>query len=253
MTRRQLFVLAIALLLTNVTVGQSIAVESQSFLGTKKLISKSYNGCCAQNGFKAIYYFDDNGRTVKTSNYFKRQLRSCYEFRYNEEGLLIEKILVYDINNKSSADTTKFVYSTDEKGRVISKTDYFGKWTATETYSDFDIFNNPQTVTHTFNSSIFVEKKQFNSNGQEILNQRFEKDSITQTEESRYNQYGDKIYSNIPTLMDKETGKMVLQIGGNRHWYLEEYEYTYDKLNRWIEKYVIYTNKKVLLETRIYD
>ena len=52
--------------------------------------------------------------------------------------------------------------------------------------------------------------------------------------------------------MDTTTGKMISQIGGNRHWFREEYEYTYDKLNRWIEKYVTYDNKKVLLETRIY-
>ena len=102
------------------------------------------------------------------------------------------------------------------------------------------------------NNISFVEKRRFNSTGQQTFNQRLENDSITQIEESQYNQYGDKIYSNVPTLKDKKTGKMIRQIGGNRHWFLEEYEYTYDKLNRWIEKYVIYDNKKVLLETRIY-
>lgn len=73
--------------------------------------------------------------------------------------------------------------------------------------------------------------------------------NITQIEESQYNQYGDKIYSNVPTLMDTTTGKM----SDWWHWFREEYEYTYDKLNRWIEKYVTYDNKKVLLETRIYS
>ena len=252
MTKRQIFVLMILLFLTNISVGQSIAVESEKFPGSKKLINKSYNDCCAQKGFKSIYYFDDNGRTIKSFNYFKIKLRERYEYRYNDKGLLIEKIKVSDHNNKSRTDTTKFVYSLDEKGRVISKTEYFGQWTATETYSDFDSFNNAQTVTHSFNNISFVEKRRFNSTGQQTFNQRLENDSITQIEESQYNQYGDKIYSNVPTLKDKKTGKMIRQIGGNRHWFLEEYEYTYDKLNRWIEKYVIYDNKKVLLETRIY-
>ena len=37
-----------------------------------------------------------------------------------------------------------------------------------------------------------------------------------------------------------------------RYSAVEIYEYTYDKLNRWIEKYVIFDNKKVLLEKRFY-
>ena len=252
MTRRQTFVLVILLFLTNGSFGQSIAVESEKFPGSKKLIIKSYNGCCVQKGFKSIYYFDDNGRTIKSFNYFKRQLIESYEYRYNDKGLLIEKTMVSDLNNNARTDTTKFVYSLDEKGRVISKTEYFGQWTATEMYSDFDSFNNPQIVTNSFNNISYIEKRQFNSSGQQTSNQRLEDDSIIQIEESQYNQYGDKIFSNVPTLADKKTGKMIMLIGGNRHWFLEEYEYTYDKLNRWIKKYVIYDNKKVLLETRIY-
>lgn len=252
MTRRQTFVLVILLLLTNISVGQSIDVESEKFPGSKKLINKSYNGCCAPKGFKSIYYFDDSGRMIKSFNYFKRQLRESYEYRYNDKGLLIAKIMVSDLNKKSHADTTKFVYALDEKGRVISKKEYYGQWTATETYSDFDSLNNSQIVTHSFNNTTFIENRRFNSAGQQTFYQRMEDDSITQIEESQYNQYGDKIYSNVPTLADKKTGKMIMQIGGNRHWFLEEYEYTYDKLNRWLEKYVIYDNKKVLLETRIY-
>ena len=252
MTRRQTFALVILLFLAHLSVGQSIAVEVEKFPGSKKLINKSYNGCCAQKGFRSIYYFDDNGRTNKSFNYFKRQLRESYEYRYNDKGLLIESIMVSDSKNKSHKDTTKFVYSLDEKGRVISKTKYFGQWTVTETYSDFDSFNNAQIVTHSFNNTSFVEKRRFNSAGQQIFNQIVEDGNITQIEESQYNQYGDKIYSNVPTLMDTTTGKMISLIGGNRHWFLEEYEYTYDKLNRWIEKYVTYDNKKGLLETRIY-
>lgn len=70
--------------------------------------------------------------------------------------------------------------------------------------------------------------------------------------------YGDKIYSNVPTLLDKETGKMVLFIVGRnytgcrRYSIIEVYEYKYDELNRWTEKYVVFDNRKVLLEKRIY-
>ena len=244
--------ITLLLLMTSVSFGQSIDVETEKFPETKKLIVKSFNGCCAQKGFRAIYYFDSSGRTIKSSHYFKRQLRASYEYRYNEKGLLIEKIMVYDINNKSRKDTTKFAYTFDQIDRVTTKTELFGKWSAIETYSDFDGLNNPITVRHTFDNNTFVEKKQYNSLGQEILNQRFKGDSLTRTEEIKYNEFGDIIYSNVPTLMDKETGKMIMLVGGNRHWFLEEYVYSYDKFNRWTEKYVVYDNKKVLLEKRIY-
>ncbi len=247
-----LFFLTLLLLLTTISFGQSIDVENEKFPGTKKLIVKSFNSCCAQKGYKAIYYFDSNGRTIKSSNYFKRQLRASYEYHYNEKGLLTEKIIVYDKNNKSPKDTTKFLYAIDHMDRVITKTEYFGKWFTMETYSDFDTLNNPTTIIHSFNNNTFLEQRKYNSLGQEILNQRLTNDTITSIEESKYNQFGDKIYSNMPTLTDKETGKMVRLIGGTRHWFLEEYFYTYDNKIRWTEKYVVYDSKKVLLEKRIY-
>lgn len=246
-----LFIASLLLLTTN-SFGQSIDVENEKFSGTKKLIIKSFNSCCAQKGYKAIYYFDSIGRTIKSSNYFKQKLLASYEYRYNDNGLLTEKIMVYGINNKARKDTTKFTYTFDQKDRVTAKTEHFGNWTSIDTYTDFDTLNNPTTIIHTFNNNTFVEKRQYNSLGQEILNERLRNDTIILIEESKYNQFGDKIYSNMPTLIDKETGKMVRLIGGTRHWFLEEYIYTYDNLNRWTEKYVVYDNKNVLLEKRIY-
>ena len=45
---------------------------------------------------------------------------------------------------------------------------------------------------------------------------------------------------------------MVIQIGGNRHSVTESFEYKYDSKSRWVEKYVIFDNRKVLLEKRDY-
>jgi hypothetical protein len=41
-------------------------------------------------------------------------------------------------------------------------------------------------------------------------------------------------------------------IGGNRHSITETYEYKYDDLNRWTEKYVIYDDKRILAMKRLY-
>jgi len=247
-----LFFISLLLLLTTVSFGQSIDVETEKFPGTKKLVVKSYNGCCAQNGYKAVYLFDSIGRAIKSYNYFKRRLLATYEYHYNEKGFLAEKIMVYDINNKSRKDTTKFVYTFDLKDRVVTKTKYFGNWSSIEAYSDFDTLNNPTTVRHTFDKNTSIEKRVYNSLGQQILNHKIKENNITSTEESKYNEYGDKVYSNIPTLLDKETGKMVMLLGGSRYSIVENYYYTYDSLNRWTEKYVLFDNRKVLLEKRIY-
>lgn len=240
------------LLLKSVSFGQSIDVETEKFQGTKKLIVKSFNVCSTQKGFRAIYYFDSKGQTIKSFHYFKRQLRASYVYQYNEKGLLIEKIKVYDIKNKSRKDTTKFVYTFDQKDRVITKTEYFGNWSSMVTYSEFNTLNNPTILIHKFGNNSSIEKIEYNSLGQQILYQRLNGDTITSTEESNYNEFGDKVYSNIPTLFDKETGKMEILIGGNRHSIVEKYEYSYDKLNRWTEKYVVYDDKKALLEKRVY-
>jgi hypothetical protein len=252
MKRHYLHLLALLFSLSSVSNGQSIDLGTEKFPGTKKLIVNSFNGCCAQKGYRKIYLFDSTGRIIKSYNYFKRQHLASFEYRYNEKGLLYEKILTYDINSKTRKDTTKFQYSFDPKDRITCMTEYFGNRISQKSYSDFDSLNNTTTIKYTFNNNRFTEKRLYNSLGQLIFNQRLKNDTIVYAEEIKYNLYGDIIYSNVPTLLDKETGKMVSHIGGTRHWYIEEYNYTYDKLNRWTEKYVMYDNKKVLIEKRIY-
>lgn len=237
---------------TLITVGQSIDVESEKFKGIEKLTVKSFNGCCSTKGYRAVYYFDREGNAIKSMNYFKRKHLASYVYKYDNNGLLFEKIQIYDINNKDRIDTTRYEYSFDSNGRMISKSKYFGKWSVDLKYKDFDSNNNPQTVIRTFNNSMTITQRKFDSQNRIVHIQRFENDTLDFEEEIRYNEFNDKVYSYIPTLLDKETGKMVVLIGGNRHSITESFEYKYDNKNRWIEKYVIFDNKKVLLEKREY-
>ena len=256
MSRRQIFVLAIFLILTTLSVGQSIDVENEKFPGTKKLIVKSYNSCCAQKGFKAIYYFDNNGRAIKSSNYFKRQLRACYEYCYNDKGLLTEKINVYDINNKSRKDTTHYYYEFDSTGKILSKQMTFGlgnRFSFTDYYKDFNEFGFPQTIILVNDrNEKTLQLRTYDTFGNIIKLQKVENDSAITLEERKYNHNGHIVYSILPTIVGVDTKGLALFVGGSRHSAIENYEYTYDKLNRWIEKSVIFDNKKVLLEKRIY-
>lgn len=248
----RILILIILLTSTLKTIGQSIDVESEKINGIEKLTIRSFNGCCSKKGYRAIYYFDNAGNAIKSMNYFRRKHLASHVYKYGENGLLEEEIQTYNINNKDRISTIKYVYGFDSNNRVIYKSEYFGRSQVDMKYKDFDLNDNSQTVIRTFGNSTTITKRKFDSQNRIVHIQGFKNDSLDFEEEIRYNEFNDKVYSCIPTLLDNETGKMVFLIGGNRHSVTESYEYKYDNKNRWVEKYVIFDNKKVLLEKRNY-
>ena len=260
--------------------GQSIDVETEKFCGVKKLTVKTYYGCFAKENYRYVYSFDKKGNAIKLSNFCKKNHHVCfkYKYKYNDKGLLEKETQTYNINKKHKLYTKVFTYEFDTNDLLICKTEYFG-WKSIEYYQDFDTNNNPQTIISIYNNLKTITNQKFNANGKEILITEIKNDTIISTKKhfvnqifnpigkeisreiikndtiisiERYNEFGDIIYSHLPYLLDKETGKMAVLIGGNRHSVVEEYEYLYDKFNRWIEKYVIYDGKKMLLEKRIF-
>lgn len=237
--------------LTLTAKSQSIDVETEKFPDIKKLEVKSFNGC-VKKGYRAVYLFDNKGQAIESSNYFKKKLLAKYKYRYNEKGLLIEKIQIFDINNKNKVDTTKFIYEFDEQERVISKSEFFGQWVELEIFQNFNDKGLPTTITRTFDNKTTRLQKEYDTLGNEIKIQKVENDSVITIEEKRYNAQGDISYSIIPDLVEKDKKGLAIFIGGNRFSAIEEYEYVYDSLNRWVEKYVVYENKRLLIEKRNY-
>lgn len=237
--------------LTLTAKSQSIDVETEKFPDIKKLEVKSFNGC-VKKGYRAVYLFDNKGQVIESSNYFRRKLLAKYKYRYNEKGLLIEKVHTFDINNKNKVDTTKFIYEFDEQDRVISKSVYFGQWMELEFFQNFNDNGLPTTIISTFDNETTTFQKEYDSIGHEIKIKKVENDSVIILEEKRYNPYGDLAYSIIPDLVGKDKKGLAIFIGGNRFSAIEKYEYVYDDLNRWIEKYVVFENKRLLIEKRKY-
>ena len=95
-------------------------------------------------------------------------------------------------------------------------------------------------------------QKEYDTFGNECKIEKVENDSLITLEEKRYNAKGDISYSIIPDLVGKDKKELAIFIGGNRFSAVEEYEYVYDSMNRWIEKYVVFENKKLLIEKRKY-
>lgn len=248
----KLLVLIMLFISTFTAEGQSIDVESEKIVEIEKLTVKSFNGCCSKKGYRAIYHFDKKGNAVKSMNYYKSKHLASYVYKYGDNGLLVKKIQTYDINNKDRVDTTRYEYSYDSNNRVVSKTESFGRWKVDEKYENFDSNNNAQTVIWTLENSKAITQRKFDAENRIVHIQRFRNDTLDFEEAIRYNEFDDIVYSDIPTLLDKETGKMVMLIGGNRHSVTETFEYKYDNKKRWVKKYVIFDNKKVLLEKRDY-
>ena len=248
------FVLILSSAVISQSAGQSIDVRTAKFPGLKKLTVILYASC--DSGTRTLYYFDNNGNFVKTASYFKhKRLFSC-AYRYNEKGLLSEENETYSINHNNK-DTVRYTYEFDTLGRMISVTEHRFNYTFTEYHQDFDSNNKPKTIRTVFDDNRIVirrlQKYEYDLKGQIILEKHLENDSVFYLEEKKYNSSGDINYSNVPTLLDKETGKMIWLLGGNRFSVVEAYEYNYDNLNRWTEKYVVIDDRKVLVEKRLYE
>lgn len=237
---------------------QIFDVENERLLGISILEVKSFNGCCAKKGFSAKYYFNDKGQAIKSEHFFRRQKRAEYEYRYDSIGSLIYEISTYKINNLEEVDTVTFRYNVyDSEKRLIKKTYRYSPdsfWT--EMYTDFSEFNKPKKVLRY--SSTFpdtsIQILEYNHKRQLITTKFFyNNDSLITNEILDYNKQGDLSYSLIPSLVGQENEPLAIWVGGTRHAPEERYEYLYDKENRWIEKFLIYRNKKVLLEKRKYN
>lgn len=212
------------------------------------MIVQSFSGFDAKKTFRAVYYFDKSGNAIKSSHFYRIRRYASYRYLYNNKGRLLEKSKTYDINNKNKKkeiNTTRFTYEFDPIGRLIHKTTDSEGQKSEEYYQDFDN-NNPQTIIYPSNGIKYVRK--YNSLNQVILIQRIENDVIKNIEEIQYNEFGDKIYSNLP-LYDINK---IETITTGRYSAVETYEYIYDKSNRWIEKYVVFDSKRILLEKRFF-
>jgi len=224
-------------------IGQPIDVETEKYPGVKKIKVQAFRGIYAKKTSRSVYYFDKKGNAVKSSHFYKIKRLADYMYLYNDKGFLLEKNNTYDVNNKRETSTTRFTYEFDTNDRLIRKTTDFGNGKLDVYYQDFDN-NNPQTIIYPAK----IEKREYNSLSRIILKKIIENDAIKHIEKIQYNDFGDKIYSNLPLYDKKKLETIIIP----RYSAVEVYEYIYDKSNRWIEKYVVYDNKKVLLEKRAY-
>lgn len=252
---KKLTIIALLTLTIDFCLAQSFDVENDRLPCVSTLTIKSFNGCCAKKGYRAKYYFNENGQAVKSTNYFKLKKLAEYEYLYDSLGNLTHSIQTYSINDKDRIDTNWTTYTYVSEKRIIEKTD----WTShhhswTEEYEDFNELDKPtKTIRYSSsNSDTSTKLVNYNQHGQVTKIMYQESDSLRTSEILDYNEHGDVKYSLIPSLVGKEDEPLAIWVGGSRHAHEERYKYTYDDQNRWTEKYVMFNDKRVLLETRKY-
>lgn len=167
---KKLTLITLLTLIFDICLGQSFDVENDRLLGVSILTIESFNGCCSKKGYRAKYYFNDQGQAVKSKNFFRLKKLAEFEYQYDSLGNLTHSIQSYSSNNKDRIDTKLTKYVFDSNKRTIEKT----KWSSsqhswTEEYEDFNKFDKP-TKTISYSSSNRDTSVRFfiyNQNGQE--------------------------------------------------------------------------------------
>jgi len=225
-----------------------------NFVGVKSLEVRHFNGC-AKKGFRTKYYFNGNGQIISAKHLFKREKRLTEEFQYDSLGYLKYQISTFNIN-KEGQDTISFNYLFDFRDRIsqrITKTQSGRKYT--EVFSDFNELDKPRKILSFLpgNTDPIHKIVEYNKFGLVTKRKLFENDSTSIIEILDYNESGDLCYSLIPSIIGKEKEPLAIWVGGGRFAPEERYEYVYDEFQRWKKKYVRFRDKRILIESRVYQ
>ena len=235
-------------------VGQNfIDVEKEKFSGVKKLIVEILSNVISRKKYSSVYYFDNKGNAIKSSKFRGNKCITNFRYQYNAMGLLIEEMQTYYWKCKKKNKITKYFYELDTVDRIISRTKYSDEDSYTTYYQDFDDSNNPQTIIGVRGGFAIIKKK-YDAFNRVIAIEVYDKEKILDSLVIKYNEFGDEIYSysgsflNFNKKEDTEpfiSDSVVFEIESH-------YEYLYDLSNRWIEKYLLHDNNRLLLRKRIF-
>jgi len=250
---KKIFLSTLLIFVIDIAQAQLWNFENDDLSGVSIMVAQSLNSCGAKKGFRSKYYFNSKEKVVRVKHSFRRQKRSKYEFRYDSFGNMTHQITKYNINQKGTIDTSLTQYKYDSLNRIVKKTHWTSpEYSFTKVYSDFTDLNKPQKVISLSSSSAdsLVQILSYNLIGQVVKIEVQDNDTLRISEIRDYNEHGYLSYSIIPSIVGKEKEPLAIWVGGGRYAPEERYEYKYDRQNRWIEKYILYRDKKVLLETR---
>ncbi|SFN69875.1 hypothetical protein SAMN04487989_102502 [Bizionia echini] len=203
-------------------------------------------------------FYLKNGLVVIYESYWKNELRSRTEFKYDQFGNVEREINTFDINEGKVNDTSNFKLEYNDS-LLISKEFNFG---VTEKYSDFNEQGKAQKITRIDSSKFtllpYKELIEYDKNGNIIktteLSSYEDLDGKTITETATtYYKYNDR--NNVIEIHREFEPKQEFPIhmtGGPAKYEFEYFRYKYNKNGLWTKKYKTVNGKEYLIAKRKY-
>jgi hypothetical protein len=203
------------------------------------------------------FYFS-NGLVSAQESYWKNELRSRTEFKYDRFGNVEREINTYDINEGKINDISNLKLEYYDSLLVRKEFD-FGM---TEKYSDFNELGKPKLIERIEESDFklrpYKELIEYDKNGNVIKLIQFsiyeDMNGNTVNEKATTNyKYDDR--NNVIEIHRKFEPKQnfpIIMIGGPAKYEYEYFRYKYNKNGLWTKKYKTVNEKETLVAKRKY-
>lgn len=203
-------------------------------------------------------YYLSNGLINVQENYWKKELRSRYEFEYDTYNNVIREKTTYDIND-GNVDYVSLIKLKYKDSLLISKELSFG---IKEKYSDFNEFGKPKQIVRIDSSKFtlqpYKELIEYDKNGNIIKKiefssyEDFDGKTIKETATTYY-KYNDR--NNVIEIHREFEPKQefpIIMTGGPAKYEFEYFRYKYNKNGLWTKKYKTADGKEILVAKRTY-
>ena len=194
---RRIISAALFIIIQQFGFGQSFDVEKEKIVSASELEIKAFNSGVDKKGYRAIYYFTENGKAFKSEHFFKRKLLSVHEYYYNEYGLLTRNVETFSVNEKNRNNTTHYRYELNEQGQILMKASVFGPGLFfTNYYMNYNAMGKPEKIkTENSTQEEVTQVLTYDSLGRAIQFASLVNDSLVVREIREYNIDGELVYS----------------------------------------------------------
>ena len=207
--------------------------------------------------WRNIYYLE-NGLVTAVENYWKNELRSRTEFKYDQFNNVEREINTFDINEGKINDISilKLEYN---DSLLVRKTFDFGM---TEKYSDFNELGKPKLIERSEESDLkpwpYKELMEYDKKGNIIKSTEFSthqdlNGKTVNEKATTYYKYDDR--NNVIEIHREYLPKQefpIIMIGGPAKYEFEYFRYKYNKNGLWTKKYKTVNGMEYLVAKRKY-
>ncbi len=203
--------------------------------------------------WKTKYHLSDGLVSIQ-EKYWKNELRSRTEYKYDEFENLKRETETYNINDGkvNNVSRIKLKYNGN---LLISRVFDYGM---TEKYADFNIHGKPQVIERIDENNIWPYKETFeyDENGNIIksivFSSYFYGDTANEKATTYFKYDGRNNVVEIRREFEPKQEFPILMVGGPHKYELESFRYIYNDLGLWTKKFKTINGKEYLVAKRKY-